>query len=138
MRASAISRNREGQGSVVRNREPRDWTAVSPHSNAELRNRLSRTAKAAVDARGLALDRSAQDAIDELVSRAAERLEGTPNPDIARAENAFDRLATTLVVERARTGGAEERGAERVSRPIDDSHVQAALVKLCPGFWPFC
>lgn len=111
---------------------------------SEMQNQLSRAAKAAADQAGLDPDRSAQELLGTLVSRAAEALgpDATPQ-DISRAEDAFVRL-TREVAERAAPAhagsGADEAMAERSLRQVrvSDEHLQVALDGLCPGFFPFC
>lgn len=106
-------------------------------SNAELQNRLSRVAKQAADERDLRLAASAQNALGELVSRAADELgEGAEEPAIRQAEMSFARLAAALADDQAAT---LEHSARRRGGPVvDDRQFLSVLDRLCPGFWPFC
>jgi hypothetical protein len=97
-------------------------------------NRLSRSAKEAFDLRGLDLARSAQDAVGDLVSRAAEVMEGGDEGELRRAEESFRRLAVEVAAEQA----IERRSARRSSPRVGRREIDAALRGLCPGFWPFC
>jgi hypothetical protein len=97
-------------------------------------NRLSRSAKEAFDRRGLDLARSAEAAVGELVSRAAEVVVGGDEGELRRAEESFRRLAVEVAGEQA----VERRSARRASPRVGQREIDAALRRLCPGFWPFC
>lgn len=97
--------------------------------------RLSKTAKDAADAELLKPDVAAQEYLGELVTRAAEALGDAPSDDeVVKVEEAFYRLASTA------SGRDPLLLQEAVAEPtrITTLQLEAALVKLCPGFWPFC
>lgn len=106
-------------------------------SDAELRDRLSRIVKDAADKQRLTVDASGQDALGGLVSRAAEVVDGGDQDQVHRAEQSFRRLAGALAAESA-DPGRKRRSVNRPGPPIGERHVEAALMGLCPGFWPFC
>ena len=103
--------------------------------NPEFVEHFTRIAGQAAEDNGLILDGSGEEALADLAERAAQEVdEGNPD-EVARAEESFGRLASALAAE---VGGAS-RQLGRVSGPkVDSDHVQKALLRLCPGFYPFC
>lgn len=108
---------------------------MSNFEEAQLRNELSRLAKREADRKGLTLNQSGQEALGDLVTIATGRIEAGDVGQIERAERSFRRLANVLADEGV---DRSSRSATRAHGEIDDTQLRAALIKLCPGFWPFC
>ena len=95
-----------------------------------------RTALNAIESHGLQLDASGEAAISDLAERAAETVDDHDGAKVQRAEGAFERLAVDLADQAA---AEADLLVEPASAPrIEDAHVKKALLRFCPGFFPFC
>jgi hypothetical protein len=104
---------------------------------ARFTDRLARTSVSAARSRGVILVRDGQDALGDLVSRAASELADQGLLDdaaaVARAERSILRLVNALPAP-----DVETREAGAAPPFADEAAVMRALAGLCPGLWPLC
>jgi predicted trehalose synthase len=100
----------------------------------QLREHLAGVAKDAVENRGLDPDAAAREKIDELVGVAADAVERDGEGSLDRVDESFRKLGDAL----GESHPAFAADDQAFAQEIGASHVEAALIKFCPGFYPFC
>ena len=105
---------------------------------ANVTNRLATLATSAAKERGVILVPEGQDALGELVSRAALALGDEGLLDDDRAVDRAEQALVTLV-DQLPTPGLERRAAGGPPpQRVGEQDIMAAFAGLCPGLWPLC